>query len=288
MVAIESATRSVARIRVGAEGLRRLAIAMLVSLGTGSIGVASWSLATGGIGWDSRLDVSAAAVTRSLSPSLSLSQAYAAVPATSEFYGVFIYQFADVLHLLTTGSTRSLGSDQWVTYLYLGAANLILSVAAITALAVALAVVFRSVLAGALVWSLTLATPLWLGMSHVDFKDMPIAAGMTLVTAGLMLSFAIERPRKATLVGVLATAPGGAIVLATRPGSLPLLVLLAGGTTIPVLAWGIRRRKVSAALPVVIASFSALVSAFAFTWATNPIARIDMVQWVAEIGRAHV
>jgi hypothetical protein len=286
MVALEAATRSVARLAVGAEGIRRLAVGMLLSLGAGSIGIACWSLASGGIGWDSRLDVSAAAITRSLGPSLSLSQAYDAVPATSEFYGVFIYQFADVLHLLTTGSTTSLGPDRWVTYLYLGAANLILSVAAVTALAVAVSLTFRSVLAGAFAWAVTLATPLWLGMSHVDFKDMPVAAGLTLVTAGLMFCLAVERPRKAALAGVLAAAPGGAIVLATRPGSLPLLVVLAGGTTILVLAAAIRRRDARSALPVVIASCSAFAGAVVFTWATTPIARIDMVQWLADAIRS--
>jgi hypothetical protein len=147
---------------------------------------------------------------------------------------------------------------------------------------VALAIAFRSLLAGTFAWSLTLATPLWLGMSHVDFKDMPVAAGITLVTAGLVLSFVIARAAKATLVGVVVAGSGGAVVLATRAGSLPLLVALLVGTVVPVLAWGIARRRLRATLPVVITSFSALVCAFAFTWSINPVAQIAMLDWLQD------
>jgi hypothetical protein len=197
-------------------------------------------------------------------------------------YGLFLYQFADVLHLLTSGATTPLGPDQPVTYEYQSAANLILSVASVSALAVAVAIAFRSVLAGTFAWSLTLATPLWLGMSHVDFKDMPVAAGMTLVTAGLVLSFAIEPARKASIVGCLLAGAGGAITLATRPGSLVLLAVLAGATAVTALGWGVARRRLFTVMPVQITAASALVCAFVFTWATNPIARIDMSRWLLD------
>ena len=276
------ATPATGRIESWGDGARRVAIAVLLALGVGSIVVAAWSLARGGIGWDSRGDTYAELATRSLDSSWPLARAYEAVPGTSEFYGVFLYQFADVLHTLRTGSTGRLGPEEPVTYLYQGAATLMLSVISVTVLAVAIAVAFRSVLAAAFAWSLTLATPLWLGMSHVDFKDMPVAAGITLVTAGLVLSFVTEPPRKATLIGVLVAGCGGAIVLATRAGAVTLLVALVAGTVVTVLAWGIAGRRARATLPVLITSFSALACALAFTWATNPIARISMVAWLQD------
>jgi hypothetical protein len=244
--------------------------------------VAAWSLHEGGIGWDSHLDTVAALVTRSVDSSSSLAQAYETVPSTSEFYGVFLQQFADVLHLITTGATAPLSADDPVTYQYQGAANLILAVLAVTALAIALALALESWLAGAFTWSLTLATPLWLGMEHVDFKDIPVAAGITLVTAGLGFSFMIRPLRRAALVGVLVAGFGGVIVLGTRPGAFVLLAAVVAGTASCVLVWGFARRNVRATLPVLITSFSALVCALAFTWATNPIARIDTVQWLQD------
>jgi hypothetical protein len=260
----------------------RVAVVALLGLGVGSIVVAAWSLAHGGIGWDSGFDTGAALDARAVSSSLPLDEAYEAVPSTSEFYGVFLYQFADVLHLLTRGATEPLMPDEPMTYRYQGAATLILSVASVTAFAVALAIAFRSLLAGAFAWSLTLATPLWLGMSHVDFKDMPVAAGVTLVTAGLVVSLVIEAGRKAALVGALLAGAGGAIVLATRAGSLTLIVALAIGTAATAAGWRIGRGRGPRVLPVVVACGSAIVCAFAFTWATNPIARIDMVQWLED------
>jgi hypothetical protein len=204
------------------------------------------------------------------------------VPYTSEFYGVFLYQFADVLHLLTTGATVPLAPDASVTYQYQGAATLMVPVASVTALAAAVAIAFRSLLAGAFAWSLTLATPLWLGMSHVDYKDMPVAAGVTLVTAGLVLSLVPESGRKAILVGALLAGSGGAIALATRAGALALLVAVAAGTAATAVGWRIGSRRPFAISPVLITSCSTVVCALAFTWATNPIARIDMLQWLED------
>jgi len=258
---------------------RGLAVGLLVCVGIVAVAVAGWSLAHGGIGWDSRGDTQAAAATRSVDTSWTLARAYAWVPQGSEFYGVFLQQFADALHLLVTGTTKSPGADDPAAYVYQGVANMILSVLSVTALAVAVAVAFRSALAGAFLWSLTLSTPLWLGMSHVDFKDMPFAAGLTLVTAGLVFSVSVSPPWS-LIVGVVLCGSGGAIALASRPGSLTLLTALAVGSAVGVFAigrWGHVR-----ALPTEVAAGAALAGAVVFTWSTNPIARIDMPTWLKD------
>jgi hypothetical protein len=278
------ARRSRPTLRVGSweETTRRVAIALLIALGVVAIAVAAWSIRHGGIGWDARLDTYAASVTRSLDPSSSLAVAYDRVPSTSEFYGVFLQQFADVLHLLTTGSNEPLGVDDPKTYVYQGIANLILAVLAVTALGFAVALAFRSVLAGAFVWSLTLATPLWLGMEHVDFKDVPVAAGLTLVTAGLVLSYAIASTRRAALAGALVAGVGGAVALASRPGTFVLLAAVVGGTLAVAVVWAVGRRRTREVVPLCVASASVAVCALVFTWLTNPIARLGMVQWLGD------
>jgi hypothetical protein len=264
------------------EETRRFALVALLVLGAASLAVAGWSLAEGGIGWDSRLDTIAALAVRSVDTSWPLAQAYEAVPHTSEFYGVLVQQFADLLHRVTTGATEPLEPDAPVTYRYQGTVTLLLSLASVSALGAAIAVAFRSTVAGAFAWSLTLATPLWLGMSHVDFKDVPFAAGITLVTAGLVLAFAVRRPFRAAVVGVVLAGAGGAIALGTRPGSLLLVLALAGTTAAVVLVWGIGRRRMATSLPVVAASLSAVACAFGFSWATNPIARIAITRWLED------
>jgi hypothetical protein len=268
------------RVDTHAVTVYRVAVGALVALGVAAVAVAGWSLSRGGIGWDSYFDTGAQLDARAVDSSWPLQRAFDAVPSNSEFYGLFLYQFADLLHLLTTGVTEPLEPSEPVTYLYQGAATMVVSVASVTALAVALAVAYRSVLAGAFAWSLTLATPLWLGMSHVDFKDMPVVAGLTLVTAGCILAFVVEPPLRAAMVGALLAGSGGAITLGTRAGALALLGALTSLTAACVIGWGIGSRRVRATVPTLVTCATALVAAAAFTWSTNPIARIDMVTWL--------
>ena len=255
-----------------------LAIGILFALGFASILLMVWSVFHGGIGWDSRNDTNAALAIQGVNSSWTLAHAYAFVPDTSEFYGAFLQQFADVLHGLTSGSLTHLAADDSETYVYQGLANVILAVGSVTALAVALAVTLRSLLAAVFAWALILATPLWLGMSHVDFKDMPIAAGLTLITTGLLLSASLERRLTATLVGVVLAGAGGSMVLATRAGSLPLLLALAGGSLIGI--WAVGRRRHIPLLPVALTSTSALAFALGFVYTTNPLARISLPRWL--------
>ena len=274
-----SATRQT-QPRVGAALVRPAATVALILLGAGAIGVAAWSLVHGGIGWDSREHTQAALAVRSVDTSWPIAKAYAAVPGPLEFYGVLIQQLADVLHFVFSGSTARLQPDDPDTYLYQGIANLIVAVVAVTALAAALAIALRSALAGAFAWSLILATPLWLGISHVNFKDVPVAAGLSLVTAGLLLSSSVRSRGRATAAGILLAGPGGAIVLSTRPGAIVPLVALTLGAVAGI--WVIGRRGRVRMLPTLLTAGVALAGGIAFTWATNPFPRIAMLPWLKD------
>jgi hypothetical protein len=260
--------------------LRHLLIASLIALGFGAIIVACWSLAAGGIGWDAPTDTAAALQVEAIPRSDTLPQAYNAVSGNSEFYGIFIQQSADLLHWLATGSFA--GPEDSAAYLYQGGITLTLSVLSVTALAIAVGLVFRSALAAALTWSLTLSTPLWLGMSHLDFKDVPVAAGLNLITAGLMFSVVIQQQRRATLLALLLESLGATVALATRPGSFLLLAAFLATSCGAFGAWEWSRGRPY--FPM-IASPASLVIALVFVWATNPIARIDLVQWLWESER---
>ena len=118
-------------------------------------------------------------------------------------------------------------------------------------------------------------------MEHVDFKDMPVAAGLTAVSAGLLLAFALERPRTASVAGAVTAGFGGAIAVATRPSAIVLLAGLVGGTLAVVLAWGVGGTACDT-VPVVVAGLAAPVFGLVLTWATNPIARIGTVTWLRD------
>src|SRR5689334_10713333 len=116
--------------------LRNHLILSLIVLGVGAIMIACWSLAAGGIGWDAPTDTAAGLQVRSIPSSDTLTQAYDAVYLNSEFYGVFIQQFGDVLRTIFTGSAHHLKPEDKdaATYLYQGGITLALSVLSVTAL----------------------------------------------------------------------------------------------------------------------------------------------------------
>jgi hypothetical protein len=268
--------------------VHHLIVATLIALGLGAIVVACWSLAAGGAGWDAPSDTLGAHQVRAIPTSDTLAQAYKAARLNSEFYGVFIQQSADLVHRVFTGSPHQLQYGDSTTYLYQGAITLALSVLSVTALAIAVGLVFRSALAAAFTWSLTLSTPLWLGMSHLDYKDVPVAAGLNLITAGLMFSVVIRPHRTATLLALLLEGVGATVALATRPGSLVLLGVFLAASCGAFGAWGWFHGRPR--IPAAIASPAALAIALVFVWATNPIARIDLAQWLRDaqnISRAY-
>jgi hypothetical protein len=256
----------------------------LVALGVASVAVAVWSLANGGIGWDSRNDTVTALITRSIDPArTTLHQAYAAVPGTSEFYGVLVQQSADLLHRLVTGSSARLAPDDPSTYAYQATVTLVLALVSVSALAVALGVALRSKPAGAFAWSLTLSTPLWLGMSTVDYKDVPVAAGLTIVTSGFLVAFSARTPARAVAFAVPLAAVGGATTLATRAGAQLLVVGLSLSTLLAAMPL-LRRAGVSR-WPVYATALVPPVAGSAFVWATNPLPRISLVTWFADSSR---
>ena len=272
----------------GARGPRsphpRLVLLILL-LGVVAIVVTGLSLRSGGIGWDSRYETNAALASRAVNSDDTLASAYEKVPTNSEFQGVFLYRTADWLHSIrggttTGGSSEYLIPDDSTTYQYQGLVNIVLALIAVTALAVAIGVALRSVLAGAFAWSLTLSTPLWLGMSHVDFKDVPVAAGLTMISAGLILSLALKDRSKAITAGVLLAGAGGALTLSSRAGAMVLILALAGGTALAAFALAGKERRLAGSKPVLLSAASAVIFGVFFTWLTNPIARISLFTWL--------
>jgi hypothetical protein len=256
----------------------------LATLGAASIVLSGWSLTSAGVGWDTRGDTLKAGIARSLPADTSLDDAYDAVPSDNEFYGLLVHQLADVLRFAVTAEWPTPRPDDATTYRFQAIATLLLAVVGVTALAAAVAFAFRSPLAGLATWALTLSTPLWLGMSHVDFKDIPVAAGLSLVSAGLVATTARRRHPAMLPLGVVSAAAGGAIAVGTRAGAIALVIALTGLTT---LATGLvtvcsKRGEGSVVRDAVVTSGAAVVGALGFVRTTNPLAHIDLPRWLAD------
>jgi hypothetical protein len=260
---------------------RRILVAILAVVGGVSAALAFRGAVSAGVGWDSVFDTGASLAARSVDPSLGMQAAYDAVPSTSEFYGVLVYQLADLLHGLVTRDTALLQPLDPATYAWQASVTVLLSVLAAAALALLVRVALGSWLAAAFAWALLLSLPLWMGMSFVDFKDAPVASGFTLVSVGLGLGWvwraSLARAGAMTGVAVL----GACLAVGTRGGAfLPLGALVVGSLGLLVVAsrpWSWRL-----VLRAVIIAGVVMAIPLVFAWLTDPVVRAAGLHWLKD------
>ena len=261
---------------------RSLSTWILIAMGgLGSL-AALLSIARAGIGWDSPVDARALLEVRALPPEVTLEEAYGAVQSTSEFYGILIPQLAEGVHGLITGSSAALEPWSLATYRWQAGVTVVLATVAAAALAWATSHALSSRLAGAFTWALVMTTPVIVGMSHVNFKDMPVAAGLSMFSAGLMLAWAGRGAWTRWLAGPALMSAGSVIALGTRPGSWPMIAGLAVISIAALTAVALRRRSLPAVLPVATGTAVAAGVTSAVLVLTNPFARINLAQWLSD------
>ncbi|MBU6147198.1 MAG: hypothetical protein KGP10_03415 [Actinomycetales bacterium] len=260
------------------------AVVVVAGLGLVGVGVGVWSVMVGGIGWDTRHDLLLFAEVRRIVPAQGLASAYDTVTRGGEFYGVLLLQAAELARDVATGRPVRSGPDDPGTYLWLSWVTFTTGVLAAAAVGWAVARAVRSPLAGATAAALLITTPLWLGMSVVNHKDLPVAAGLTLTSAAI--SVATQRLRPATLTLTALTAClGGILTLGTRPGAVALLIALTGATTgiLAVAAWRLRTPRLLT-WPAATSAL-AVVAGLIGVWWTNPLGRTNLGQWLTDAVR---
>ncbi|MFM8352807.1 MAG: hypothetical protein ACKN9D_17310, partial [Actinomycetales bacterium] len=258
--------------------------ALLTAIGLGSIAIAYRTVFVSGMGWDAAFESYASLLIRPIDPSTtSLEQAYDIAPVDSEFYGVLIYQIVDGLRLLLFQADEWLNYTSTETYLWIFAVNATYAVLGASALAASVGYAMKSRFLGLFVWAFVLATPLFIGHASMNYKDMPVAAGVTLITAGLIFGWTIKRPSVSWLVCFALVLPGSLISLGSRGGAVVLvLAVIVGSNVIWLLS-----RKWAVILRVTTSSLLAVfIGTLVILW-SNPIARIDPLAWLpASIDRA--
>jgi hypothetical protein len=262
--------------------LARAVTWVLIGLGAALSVWAFLAMARGGISWDAPVDARAVAEVRALPEGATLEEAYEGVTSTSEFYGLLVSQLADGAHEVITGSSDVLEPWNLATYRWQGGVTIMMAIAAAAALGTAVARALRSPLAGAFTWALTMATPVFFGMTHVNFKDVPVAAGLTLMTSGLILSRVGKASLTRWLSGAVVMSLGGIVTLGTRPGAWPLMLALTAGTLVVYALVDLRRRNLRATLPTAAGAGLAGVVTLLMLWLTNPFARIDVFRWLGD------
>ena len=251
----------------------------MVVLGLIAIGLGMWTLIHAGIGYDALFESQASVVNRGLSPALSLDDAYELAPVTSEFYGMLLYQVSEGLHQLVTRSSKWMAPEDPNTYVWLSLITFIYATSSVVALAFAVGRALKSTLAGSFVFAGVTATPLWLGMSTLNYKDVPVAAGLTLMSAGLIGVLGEERTKGRWWAYAIATV-GAIIALGGRAGALPLILALPMTVlaVIVILDW--RRHRFDRTIRVAAIACVSPALAILAMWLTNPFARIDLRRWI--------
>lgn len=261
---------------------RTLVIWFLIAWGIVGAVLAIVSVGRAGIGWDAPIDVRAVAEIRAIPAEASLEQAYEMVFWTSEFYGLLNTQMAEAAHSLITGSALPLDASNLATYRWLAGVTLTISITGAAALGAVIGLATRSRLAGAFTWALIMTTPLLVGMSHVNFKDAPVAAGMSLLSAGLILSRAGSTGLLRWGGASVLLAAGALSALGARVGAWPLVLALVAGSAAVYLVVDARRRHWNRLWPTIGASLVGLAVAIAVIWATNPFAQRDLLRWLID------
>lgn len=242
------------------------------------------TISVGSIGWDSPVDLSAFEKIKTLPSGLSLDESYALVNTfyPPQFYGLLIQQLAEFFHHFFAGKTSWNFDNPFQVFRWQGLVTLAISIFSIAAMSSVVAFTLKSKIAGSFAWAVCMTIPLWVGLSAIDLKDIPLAAGITLASSGLVLLLNTEKRKYVTTIATCLLAFGYFVAIASRPGSWPLLLTVTIGSTFLFFLW--MRIK---AVPIIPPIFSAAISIFTsasialfLLFLTNPFAKIDLFRWL--------
>lgn len=252
-----------------------------LTLGFFGFGFSFIGLFRAGIGWDSVYDTNAAIATRSLSDTTDLQAAYDAIPTISEFYGVFIYQAADALNRLFIGDVIFMSAEEPSTYLWQGAVNIFLMFLASLIFGYAIYIVTNSIAFSLFGWAALNTLPIWIGMAHVNFKDAPVAAGLTIISSALIVIFSEKTQVRTRYLFYFILIFGTTITVASRPASLLLSGFIIG---VAQILYVIRHLKYKKPIDLIIFNLLKINLSFLLgvllLWFINPLAKINIFQWL--------
>ena len=262
--------------------LRKSVTWILIALGVAGALTAVLSVGRAGIGWDAPIDVQSAAQVQAIPADASLEQAYDQVTRTDEYYGILVYQMANAAHELITGSSLPLEASNLATYRWQAGVTVVMAILGAAALGLAVGRALRSSLAGASAWALTMVTPVYLGSSHVNFKDIPVAAGLSLVSSGMIMSF-VGHSRERWIYGVTLTTVGASVALGARVAAWPLVLGIMLGSVVAYAVLTKRRNEpVRRLVPTLAAVFASSSLTLLLLWITNPFARLNLRVWLLD------
>jgi len=127
---------------------------------------------------------------------------------------------------------------------------------------------------------LTMTTPMLFGMTYINIKDLPIASGLTLVSAGLIVAWTARSSVARWWLGGSFLVLGACVGIASRPGFWPVFGFLAVGTftVLALVAW--RTNELRRLLPIAVLPLISTPITLIFLWWSNPFGRMALFPWL--------
>lgn len=251
-------------------------VAVLVLLAAAGIALSAGVVRTAGIGWDSHFDLTTGLIFLALPGDATFASVIATIPDQDIANGTFRFQMAQWLSSMTTGNS-SLDAGDPTAYALVAIVTIAMANVALIALTVALYSATGSWLPGVFASALTATMPLWAGIVGIAWRDIPVAAGLTITTSGLIVGTA--RSKRGPLTAAVLVAVGTFMAVSTRAGSIALViaVVLLGCA---VLVWTLSVSRV-ATLRAVLSVVGGLVVGVVLSIVSHPVARLDPWAWLS-------
>jgi hypothetical protein len=236
-----------------------------------------------GINWDSIFDLNAANTTTQIKGISSLTVAYDQIPLTSEFYGIFIYQLSNVLHRLLLFDKLDFNIQTLANLQFINATSFLLTLLSIFIMTFTINKITNSKRFASIFFLISITSPSWIGMSQINTKDMPFAAGLTILTSGMMLLINFLPSKKSFLYAFLLSTCGAFIAVGTRVGGLFIVIVI---LMISLSLFLIKNRNSFHLSHLFISTlfflFTTLATLLVLLYSSNPLARIDLFKWLKD------
>jgi hypothetical protein len=261
------------------------AIVNFIAIITGITGwaISLFSIFKTGLGWDSVFDLSAAKVSFENSKNLTRSEYYELVPLTSEFYGNFIYKISDWLSFKLIGNSIYSEPLAISNFYFIGLTTWFISLLAILVVCVSLYLTFDSVNYSCLYFGMISSLPIWVGMAQVNSKDIPVAAGLSIMSSGFILILKQSTQRIHFYLGILLTSIGSGISMAVRPASILIVLVFLFLNSLTIFLVKLKSFKLFYRFfYIFIINFSTLVVSLIILYLSNNIPSSYFYSWIID------
>jgi len=239
-----------------------------------------------GLGWDSIFDLSAAKIALENSRTLNLDAYYDLVPITSEFYGTFIYKVADWFSINIIGESIFTDVKTLNNYYFIDVTTLIISLISILLVSLSLYLTFGTSKYSFIFFGLISTLPIWVGMSQVNSKDVPVAAGLSVLSSGFMLILKQNRSRNLFYIGILFTSLGAGLALSVRPAAITIVLGFVFLNTLIFLLFNCRSQKLHVLFTEILSiNILTVFISFLILYLSNPIKLINLDDWIIDAVR---